>query len=568
MNNNGRVQVYEKLCQCLTTLELNRYNHHARTPEKDITLIKEQINQYLKQHFKTLCYSTELRKTLKKIILQGELHEMNYNWVLLELSGARTKRVQNPDVYDEVTKLRTDYPQSYFQTIQLDVVRTVSPSLRIKNNERTYERNHEYEAKIERILVAYSIRNPFVSYCQGLNFITHFLVNKLKFSEEDTFWALSSLIEEIMPLDYYTNMISVMVDTKILEYFSKIYVPQLLQHFKEIYLEANFYAIQWFVCLFTPNLHIDIVKEIWLRVMVQGSRALIASAIAILFIFEKDLLKFSDFGDLLEFFKKSLKEYNNIHEFRFVVNQIQIKKKPLFEARDMFRKILEKEHEQSLGNESPSLDKVTCNPQWTVCNKVIHLNKTLKRSFSFFVYCQKEPCRVINDYWDRYDDSSSRCSSTASSPKKKKQKDQGLQVLLGRQFHICQNNDLDENDKYLFRSQLLVHQDLNSEIQSNEDEDDETVENNESIKSIEQDNGRGRSVTMNRYMPRLSEQGYDGFYKQAVYLMKQQQPAEPRKISGELKLFPETKNEQVQQKFRVARQSISSIAFATQFVQK
>ncbi|CAK65037.1 unnamed protein product (macronuclear) [Paramecium tetraurelia] len=566
MNNNGRVQVYEKLCQCLTTLELNRYNHHARTPEKDITLIKEQINQ---QHFKTLCYSTELRKTLKKIILQGELHEMNYNWVLLELSGARTKRVQNPDVYDEVTKLRTDYPQSYFQTIQLDVVRTVSPSLRIKNNDRTYERNHEYEAKIERILVAYSIRNPFVSYCQGLNFITHFLVNKLKFSEEDTFWALSSLIEEIMPLDYYTNMISVMVDTKILEYFSKIYVPQLLQHFKEIYLEANFYAIQWFVCLFTPNLHIDIVKEIWMRVMVQGNRALIASAIAILFIFEKDLLKFSDFGDLLEFFKKSLKEYNNIHEFRFIVNQIQIKKKPLFEARDMFRKILEKEHEQSLGNESPSLDKVTCNPQWTVCNKVIHLNRTLKRSFSFFVYCQKEPCRVINDYWDRYDDSSSRCSSTASSPKKKKQKEQGPQVLLGRQFHICQNNDLDENDKYLFRSQLLVHQDINSEVQSNEDEDDDTVENNESINSIEQDNNRGRSVTMNRYMPRLSEQGYDGFYKQAVYLMKQQQPAEPRKNQWGIKAYiPETKNEQVQQKFRVARQSISSIAFATQFVQK
>ena len=71
-----------------------------------------------------------------------------------------------------------------------DVVRTVSPSLRIKNNERIYERNHEYEAKIERILVAYSIRNPFVSYCQGLNFITHFLVNKLKFSEEDVFMIL------------------------------------------------------------------------------------------------------------------------------------------------------------------------------------------------------------------------------------------------------------------------------------------------------------------------------------------------------------------------------------------
>jgi hypothetical protein len=30
--------------------------------------------------------------------------------VLLELSGARTKRVQNPNVYDEILKLRVNYP--------------------------------------------------------------------------------------------------------------------------------------------------------------------------------------------------------------------------------------------------------------------------------------------------------------------------------------------------------------------------------------------------------------------------------------------------------------------------
>lgn len=46
-----------------------------------------------------------------------------------------------------------------------DVVRTVSPTARIKNNERIVERNHDHEAKIEKILIAYSIRNPFVAYC-------------------------------------------------------------------------------------------------------------------------------------------------------------------------------------------------------------------------------------------------------------------------------------------------------------------------------------------------------------------------------------------------------------------
>lgn len=87
----------------------------------------------------------------------------------------------------------------------------------------------------------------------------------------------------------------------------------------------------------------------------------------------------------------------------------------------MFRKILEREHEQSLGEESPHIDNLPCNPKWTVCTKVLSLNKTLKRSFSFFVYCQKEPCKVINNYWDKFDDSNSLHSSTASSPRKKSQ---------------------------------------------------------------------------------------------------------------------------------------------------
>lgn len=91
-------------------------------------------------------------------------------------------------------------------------------------------------------------------------------------------------------------MISVIVDTKILEYYARVYVPLLIQHFKEIYLEANFYAIQWFVCLYTPNLHIDLTKEIWLRVVSIGNKALIIAAITILFIFQKELIQYFDFG--------------------------------------------------------------------------------------------------------------------------------------------------------------------------------------------------------------------------------------------------------------------------------
>lgn len=74
---------------------------------------------------------------------------------------------------------------------------------------RTYPENRNFSAKesattpkhvaqMRRVLVACSLANPDVGYCQGMNFVCGLMLLVLK-NEEDAFWLLTVLIRNILP---------------------------------------------------------------------------------------------------------------------------------------------------------------------------------------------------------------------------------------------------------------------------------------------------------------------------------------------------------------------------------
>lgn len=56
--------------------------------------------------------------------------------------------------------------------------------------------------KLEQVLIAYSRRNPAVGYCQGMNMIAASLLLIMP-TEEDAFWVLVSIVENILPKTYF-----------------------------------------------------------------------------------------------------------------------------------------------------------------------------------------------------------------------------------------------------------------------------------------------------------------------------------------------------------------------------
>lgn len=68
-----------------------------------------------------------------------------------------------------------------------------------------------------RILSALAKRNPKTHYCQGMNFMCAFFL-ELNLEEEEVFWIMAYLFDNIIPQDYYTNMIPLISDIKLLKF--------------------------------------------------------------------------------------------------------------------------------------------------------------------------------------------------------------------------------------------------------------------------------------------------------------------------------------------------------------
>lgn len=130
---------------------------------------------------------------------------------------------------------------------------------------RTVARSHTSEQELNalsNVLIAFSRRNPYVGYCQGLNFVANFLLT-MQFTEEEAFWILSEIIETVIPMDYYTNMIGVVCDQQVfLAILAKIH-PEITKKFDEVGLDPSVLSIEWFVCLFTSSLPFYVVMVLF-----------------------------------------------------------------------------------------------------------------------------------------------------------------------------------------------------------------------------------------------------------------------------------------------------------------
>ena len=97
-------------------------------------------------------------------------------------SGALFSMKNNRGLYQGLINY-PNYPNYYERAILLDLHRTVKKS----------ETSEEDTQALRNLLVAFSRRNPYIGYCQGLNFIAYFLLI-MQFNEEEAFWILSQII--------------------------------------------------------------------------------------------------------------------------------------------------------------------------------------------------------------------------------------------------------------------------------------------------------------------------------------------------------------------------------------
>ena len=164
-----------------------------------------------------------------------------------------------------------------------------------KDIKRTFPWMESYasrELATRNVLLTFGYRNPAVGYCQSLNFITGTLL-MAPLSEEDAFFSLVTIVEDLLPPDYYTrddDLLGARIDQLVFSELLEDSLPRLWESLNRKGVPLSLVSLQWFMCLFSKDLPLSLVLRVWDVMFVYGDHALFAVGLAMLHMAEAPLL--------------------------------------------------------------------------------------------------------------------------------------------------------------------------------------------------------------------------------------------------------------------------------------
>ena len=384
----------------------------------------------------------------------------------------------NPGYYHKLVQYSKLIPCPSENQIKLDLRRTF-PEEKLCMSEKFLE-------KLKNILICYSIRNTTVGYCQGMNFIGGRLL-LIMGNEEQAFWLFIQIMEEILPITYYSELVGIVVETTMVENMLGLYFPELYKFI----VDSNFniplrnFIHKWMVCLFTQNLSPEMVYTFLDFFFLEGRDLIIKNSLFIFSCIHDKLIKNNDFEYMYNIFNVGTLNIHDIHtmiyfldEKKFDINSecIEICRKKL--EIPIIAKLKEEsleEYDSKFEDRKKNLQSkgIYCNTNWPTCMYDDYNSKII----DVLILKERKSPYVIQDYYyiknDKYVDINIAGVDDYLEYKNKtnpKIKD----VLIERHKHVCDNEILVDNAK------ILIDDDYKQEdLDLDSDNDEENNKENE-----------------------------------------------------------------------------------------
>ena len=209
------------------------------------------------------------------------------------LSGGLLLRASEaPGYYEKMYREREREEREFFAQngmhtpvltqIELDLVRTFP-------NNRKFSKSASQEGidPLRRVLLAYAHRNVEIGYCQSMNILAGWLLLTLG-SEENAFWILCAIAENVCPNYYTQNMIGCQIDIRIFNELLNESFPKLVAQFEEERLSLPLLASKWFLCIYADLMPSGTTVRVWDSFFLHGTLILFRVAVGIIELFERD----------------------------------------------------------------------------------------------------------------------------------------------------------------------------------------------------------------------------------------------------------------------------------------
>ncbi len=150
---------------------------------------------------------------------------------------------------------------------------------------------------LRNVLRAYAFRNPVVGYTQGMNLLCAHLL--LFMAEEDAFYLLCAVIEDLNPNVYRRSLVGALVEQQIFEQMVKNMYPRLAKHIETQGFDLSISTTSWWLSLFIGVLNYDCVLNVLDAFFEEGNALLLRVGLALILLSEEALFMARDVTDFV-----------------------------------------------------------------------------------------------------------------------------------------------------------------------------------------------------------------------------------------------------------------------------
>lgn len=113
---------------------------------------------------------------------------------------------------------------------------------------------------------------------------------------------MTSLFETFVPLDYYSKMFGVLLDTVVFDELLRETMPDLVEFLRDNFIEPKTFSFQWFSCLFSYNFSWEVLAKIWDLLFLKGQKILFRVALATLHLMKKTMMQHNGIEEIMKDF--------------------------------------------------------------------------------------------------------------------------------------------------------------------------------------------------------------------------------------------------------------------------
>ena len=357
--------------------DMNIFPSELLTLDK-IYSLKEQLKNISwekegKNLLKKIYFTEEDKKIYKLLLIKGEIPSKYRGEFWYISTGGKRELINHPNYYKYILE---KYPKSVLSFDKIGTREQIEKDLRRTFPGEEYFKDSKNIEKLRNILTCYFNRN-LSGYTQGCNFIVGRLLEFIG-DEEKVFWTFSQLMENILTVDYFSQMLGVYVEVDILMCLLRdLYTPNMLKKLdkndKIIYLQNI--LLQWFISLFIIKFPKNLQLFIWDIFFIEKKIVLYKVSISLLHKYKNEIASADSIESLNKFLDETFSKFNDviflkyillIKNFEFDDEFLNLNRRNFMEIK---KKMWEKDNIKKIENiKEKLLDREDlCNVNWPIC---------------------------------------------------------------------------------------------------------------------------------------------------------------------------------------------------------